>query len=140
MIQNCSEARALTSLLASPNQRSSQQKARAAAYIEDVIESASSKFSTVGQADLIERTFKAAAGFLEEGSLDTRTHGKRILWAIKLWQNSQSSFMRLVEQLPQESQRKKVLEVVQGTNGPPPPLHRTVNRIQVGSLGTAART
>lgn len=26
---------------------------------------------------------RAAAGFLQEGSLDTRTHGKRLLWAVR---------------------------------------------------------
>lgn len=26
---------------------------------------------------------RAAAGFLQEGSLDTRTYGKRVLWAVK---------------------------------------------------------
>lgn len=28
-------------------------------------------------------TCRTAAGFLQEGSLDTRTYGKRLLWAVK---------------------------------------------------------
>jgi hypothetical protein len=29
------------------------------------------------------RARRTAAGFLQEGSLDTRTYGKRLLWAVK---------------------------------------------------------
>jgi len=27
--------------------------------------------------------YRTAAGFLQEGSLETRTYGKRLLWAVK---------------------------------------------------------
>ena len=30
----------------------------------------------------LDRVFKAAVGFLEEGSLDARTYGKRIIWQV----------------------------------------------------------
>lgn len=30
----------------------------------------------------LDRVFKAAVGLLEEGSLDARTHGKRIIWQV----------------------------------------------------------
>ena len=32
----------------------------------------------------LDRVFKAAVGFLEEGSLDARTYGKRIIWQVSL--------------------------------------------------------
>ncbi len=32
----------------------------------------------------LEKVFKAAVGFLEEGSLDARTYGKRIIWQVCL--------------------------------------------------------
>ncbi len=32
----------------------------------------------------VEKVFKAAVGFLEEGSLDARTYGKRIIWQVGL--------------------------------------------------------
>ena len=32
----------------------------------------------------LEKVFKAAVGFLEEGSLDARTYGKRIIWQVGL--------------------------------------------------------
>ena len=31
---------------------------------------------------MLEKVFKAAVGFLEEGSLDSRTYGKRIIWQV----------------------------------------------------------
>ena len=36
----------------------------------------------VGAAGQLEKVFKAAVGFLEEGSLDARTYGKRIIWQV----------------------------------------------------------
>lgn len=131
MIQNVSEIRSITSLLASANHKSPHMRAKVAAYLDDSLEEASGKLSMSGHGGLIEKIFKAAAGFLEEGSLDTRTHGKRLIWNIKHWLSSRSSFNRLVEQLGSESKQKKVLEVVESTNGPPPPPPKVAARLQV---------
>lgn len=38
---------------------------------------------SAGNMVILEKVFKAAAGFLEEGSLEARTYGKRILWEIR---------------------------------------------------------
>lgn len=35
-----------------------------------------------GATGQLEKVFKAAVGFLEEGSLDARTYGKRIIWQV----------------------------------------------------------
>lgn len=37
----------------------------------------------LGAGGQLEKVFKAAVGFLEEGSLDARTYGKRIIWQVK---------------------------------------------------------
>ena len=37
-----------------------------------------------GAGGQLEKVFKAAVGFLEEGSLDARTYGKRIIWQVGL--------------------------------------------------------
>ena len=38
----------------------------------------------VGGAGQLEKVFKAAVGFLEEGSLEARTYGKRIIWQVTM--------------------------------------------------------
>ena len=40
----------------------------------------------------LDRVFKAAVGFLEEGSLDARTYGKRIIWQVRNAPFSSSPF------------------------------------------------
>jgi hypothetical protein len=37
-----------------------------------------------GAGGQLEKVFKAAVGFLEEGSLDARTYGKRMIWQVGL--------------------------------------------------------
>lgn len=37
-----------------------------------------------GASGQLDKIFKAAVGFLEEGSLDARTYGKRIIWQVSL--------------------------------------------------------
>ena len=55
--------------------------------------------------NVLEKLFQAAAGFLEEGSQETRTHGKRILCIVRQLTSSISydEFRRLVARLPGEA-------------------------------------
>ena len=73
---------------------------------------------------LLERLFKTAAAFLEEGSLEARTYGKRLIWAAKGCVSNRSDYDRLVASLRPEGIQKKVVETIEGSNGPPPPPAR----------------
>jgi hypothetical protein len=71
---------------------------------------------------------RVAAGFLEEGSLDTRTYGKRMLWSFKLAVTNRIDFDRLVSGLHPEALQRKVLEVLDSSHGlPPQPLSRSAS-------------
>ena len=70
--------------------------------------------------------FKAGAAFLDEGGLDTRTYGKRIVWHVKAMLASRAEFDRLVHSVTPESLHRKVVDTVEGLNGPPPPPSRAV--------------
>ncbi|GMH44231.1 hypothetical protein BSKO_12165 [Bryopsis sp. KO-2023] len=130
MVQHVSELKAISTLVSLANHKSPHFRARVAANLDDCLETVSSRLSASGHVGLIEKVFKAAVGFLEEGSLETRTRGKRIIWDIKHWLNSRSSFGRLVEQLGSETKKRKVSEVVESSNGPPPPPVKPVARSQ----------
>jgi hypothetical protein len=62
---------------------------------------------------------RAAAGFLEEGSLDTRTHAKRCLWAIRGAIPGRSDWERLLGAVAPEALQRKVLEVLDPAAGCP---------------------
>jgi hypothetical protein len=70
---------------------------------------------------LLDRLFKASAAFLEEGSLDTRTHGKRLLFEIRASVPGRGDWERLLAGLRPEALQRKVLEVLDAPGGPPPP-------------------
>ncbi len=79
----------------------------------------------------LERAFKAAAAFLDEGSLETRTYGKRVIWHLKVMVASPSDFQRLMASVAPAALQRKVTDVIEGTNGPPPPPSRAA----AGSVG-----
>ncbi len=57
-----------------------------------------------GSMNVLEKIFQTAANFLEEGSQETRTRGKRILCIVRQLTSSISydEFRRLVARLPGE--------------------------------------
>jgi hypothetical protein len=70
---------------------------------------------------LLDRLFRAAAAFIEEGSLETRTHGKRLLFEIRATASSRADWERLLSALRPEALQRRVAEVVEAPGGPPPP-------------------
>ena len=70
---------------------------------------------------LLEKVFRAATSFLEEGSLDTRTYGKRLIWAVRGLVPGEE-LKRLAARAGPESKQRKVWEVLDSAGPPPPPL------------------
>jgi len=70
---------------------------------------------------LLDRLFRAAAAFIEEGSLETRTYGKRLLFEIRATVAVRSDWERLLAALRPEALRRRVVEVLEAPGGPPPP-------------------
>ncbi len=70
---------------------------------------------------LLEKVFKAATSFLEEGSLDTRTYGKRLIWAVRGLVSGEE-LKRLAARAGPDSKQRKVWEVLDSAGPPPPPL------------------
>lgn len=73
---------------------------------------------------LLDRLFRTAAAFLEEGSLETRTHGKRLLFEIRATVPARPDWERLLGALRPEALQRKVVEVLEAPGGPPPPPSR----------------
>jgi hypothetical protein len=91
---------------------------------------------------LLERLFRASAAFLEEGSLETRTHGKRLLFEVRASVPARADWERLLGALRPEALQRKVLEVLDGPGPPPPPAARGRMGEPAGREGraSAART
>jgi hypothetical protein len=65
---------------------------------------------------------RTAAALLQEGSLDTRTYSKRLLWAVKaVLRGNRADLDRLLSGVAPEAVQRRVVEVLEGLSGPPPP-------------------
>ncbi|GFR42338.1 hypothetical protein Agub_g3246 [Astrephomene gubernaculifera] len=128
MYRCCSESRSTTALLSCAGHKNPYVRGKVAFHLDNHLEACAGggggRQTLAGNTACIERLFKAAAAFLEEGSLDTRTHGKRIIWHVKGLMPSRAEFERLLACLTPESLHRKVVDVVEGLNGPPPPPSR----------------
>lgn len=62
---------------------------------------------------------------LTAGALETRTYGKRIVWQLKQFLSNRADFDRLLS-MATDSQAKRIYDVIEGSNGPPPPPSRGV--------------
>lgn len=69
---------------------------------------------------LLEKLFRTAAGFLDEGALETRTYGKRLVWECKRIVGNKSDFDRLRAGVRPAGLQKKVQSFVESATGPPP--------------------
>ncbi|WIA17459.1 hypothetical protein OEZ85_014304 [Tetradesmus obliquus] len=123
-----SEARALSALLASGvSHKSPHVRCRAAAHLDEVAAAGQGLEALLrgNNWSLLDRVFKAAAVFLQEGSLDTRTYGKRLLWAVKAaLHGSRSDLDRLVTGVTPDASQRRVVEVLDGLTAAPPPPSR----------------
>ncbi|MEW5296966.1 MAG: hypothetical protein WDW36_000208 [Sanguina aurantia] len=141
MTRSVSEARAVAALASCANHKSMHVRAKVASHLDELLEV--SGHSLVASWTPLERLFKTAAGFLDEGALETRTYGKRLIWNAKAAVGNRQDFDRLLGSLSSEPLIKRVLEVVESMNGPPPPPSKTgggpaprVNSRQLGSVGS----
>ncbi|GLC41052.1 hypothetical protein PLESTB_000948600 [Pleodorina starrii] len=140
MYRCCSESRCVMALLGCAGHKNPYVRGKVAFHLDNHMEACAGLGGGLGGGGrqtpassnaCMERLFRAAAGFLEEGSLDTRTHGKRLIWHVKALLASRAEFDRLVASVTPASLQRKVVDVVEGLNGPPPPPSR-------GLLGGAA--
>lgn len=143
MVRCASEARAASALIACANHKSAHVRVKVASHLDELMEAACSGASG-GRTPLannwttLERIFKTAAGFLDEGSLETRTYGKRIVWHIKSTVGNRTDFERLVMSVSPAPLQKKVVDVVEGSNGPPPPPSRGPGASRMVRSGSGA--
>ncbi|MEW5315874.1 MAG: hypothetical protein WDW38_007274 [Sanguina aurantia] len=131
MTRNVSEARAVAALASCANHKSMHVRAKVASHLDELLEV--SGHSLVASWTPLERLFKTAAGFLDEGALETRTYGKRLIWNAKAAVGNRQDFDRLLGSLSSEPLIKRVLEVVESMNGPPPPPSKTGEALPHGS-------
>lgn len=128
MCRNCGEARVVAALLACASHKGPTVRGKVAFHLDNHLEaiggSPTGRSALINNWPTLEKLFKASAAFLDEGSLDTRTYGKRIIWHIKAIVGNKSDFDRLAVTVSPESLYRKVVDVVEGLNGPPPPPSR----------------
>eukprot|EP00210_Caulerpa_lentillifera_P002627 g2511.t2 len=121
MIRNVTMTRALHCLLQNSNNPSKYVRSKVAAHLDGCLcHIATTKLKASTNLALIDRIFKACVSFLEEGYQQTRIYGKRILWALKRWIDNKGAYERLIGQVEPDSKKRRVLEVTQGNEGPPP--------------------
>ncbi|KAK9861696.1 hypothetical protein WJX84_010560, partial [Apatococcus fuscideae] len=142
MVDNLSETRVATALLASIAAKSPHVRAKLASHMDALVQG-DHGLRLLGSMNVLEKLFQTAAGFLEEGSQETRTHGKRILCVVRQLTSSISydEFRRLVARLPGDAKQRKIWEVVD-SNPVPPPLPsklglRTPGSSRQGRLSSA---
>ncbi|EFJ52893.1 hypothetical protein VOLCADRAFT_86333 [Volvox carteri f. nagariensis] len=130
MSRCCGESRCVTALLSCAGHKNPYVRGKVAFHLDNLLEACAGggggRQALSGNTACLERLFRTAAGFLEEGSLDTRTHGKRVIWHVKSMLASRGEFDRLVAGVTPPGLQRKVVEVVEGLNGPPPPPSRGV--------------
>ncbi|KAK9862500.1 hypothetical protein WJX84_010810 [Apatococcus fuscideae] len=104
MVENLSETRVATALLGSIGAKSPHVRAKLASHMDAIVQG-DHGLRLLSSMTVLEKLFQAAAGFLEEGSQETRTHGKRILCIVRQLTSSISydEFRRLVARLPGSS-------------------------------------
>lgn len=124
MCRYVSESRAAASLIACAAHKAPTVRARVACHLDALVESlvgasSSGPGTLKGNASMLDRLLKAINGFLNEGAIETRTYGKRLVWNLKQLVG-RAEFDKLVAVgLPAPAQRK-VMDVLEGMNGPPP--------------------
>lgn len=140
MVHRVSECRAVTALLACSTHKGPYVRARVAFHLDELLEETKAHPALLSNSSVMEKLFKTAAIFLEEGSLETRTYGKRIIWQVKQIMGTKGDFDRLVGLLRPEALQKKVLEVVEGANGPPLPPGSRQTGGGAGGLRSGSRS
>ncbi|GAX73544.1 hypothetical protein CEUSTIGMA_g995.t1 [Chlamydomonas eustigma] len=124
MTRSVSETRAISSLLTCANHKSQHVRVRVASHLDSIVECPGTRAALLTNWTCLERLFKTVAGFLNEGAQETRTYGKRLIWNLKQLIGNTSDFDRLISLLHPEPLKKKVQDVLESMNGPPPPPSR----------------
>eukprot|EP00899_Mesostigma_viride_P006609 jgi/Mesvir1/1594/Mv14562-RA.1 len=124
MVQNVTDIRAMTALLACGGHKSPAVRMHAAFHLEQVVQKmaqdgAGQSLSTK-QRDVLERCLMQAIVFLDEGSSETRCLGKRIICAIVGLPFPKGDVERVLRRLPSEAKSKQVRAVIDDPAGAPP--------------------
>ncbi|KAL3145388.1 hypothetical protein ABBQ38_001638 [Trebouxia sp. C0009 RCD-2024] len=119
MIECCSEIKVATALLAQVQHKSPQVRAKVASHLDSLLQGERG-VRLAGAGMQLDRVFKAAVGLLEEGSLDARTHGKRIIWQVKDMVRMEELKGMVGRIGGGEAKQRKVWEVLDSAAGPPP--------------------
>ncbi|KAG1676614.1 hypothetical protein FOA52_008743 [Chlamydomonas sp. UWO 241] len=136
MARCVSEVRAVSALISNAGHKNPVLRQKVASNLDSVVEGGVS-VGLQGSWGCLEKLLKATSGFLNEGALETRTHGKRIVWSLKQG-IGRAEFERLVATLPPANQQK-VIDILDSMNGPPPPPGRNVGA-RLGPSGTGPRS
>eukprot|EP00775_Hariotina_reticulata_P004304 gene4304-4556_t len=141
------EGRATSALIAAGiGHKSPHVRCRAAAHLDEIAAGGAGLEGLVrSNWTILDKLFKAAAAFLQEGSLDSRTYGKRLLWAVKVaLRGSRVDLERLLAGVAPEAQQRRVVEVLEALTAPPPaPTSRAVTasgESRTGSRGAVTPT
>eukprot|EP00891_Asterochloris_glomerata_P001321 jgi/Astpho2/1321/e_gw1.00024.62.1_t len=139
LVECCSEGRVAAALLGCVAHKSPQTRAKVAAHLDSACYQPSNVTACASAAcpGLLEKVFKAATSFLEEGSLDTRTYGKRLIWAVRGLVSGEE-LKRLAARAGPDRKQRKVWEVLDSAGPPPPPLKAASSARQQGSSAAAA--
>jgi len=115
VVENTTDSRCLSSLLGSAQHKNSACKVKVGFHIDRGLQICGPRvFSGASGRDLVERLFNTVIGYLEEGSVETRTMGKRILWRVHQMTSASGDFDRLMKRVSNEAKARQVRAVLEG--------------------------
>ena len=142
MMGSVGDTRGILALVGALSNKSKAAIMRAAAHLDEYTVRVGQRFfSSSSYRDCLDRLFMAAVGLLEQGSIETRTHAKRILYHIGQFAMAEgpSELERITRKCANDSKRKAVMSIVQNPKGAPAPVHSQSrgSRIKAGSAGSS---
>eukprot|EP00884_Botryococcus_braunii_P012209 jgi/Botrbrau1/2098/Bobra.0093s0006.1 len=115
LVENLSEIRTVPQLVTLSSHKSMHTRTKVASQLDQCLQGSRGQRLAAGSPALLDKVFRTAVGFLEEGSLETRTYGKRMVLNICRFVGREE-FRRLVCKIPGEVRQRKLWELAEGGN------------------------
>lgn len=130
---SCGEGKVSSTLLASMGHKNGAVRCKVALHVDYLLERRGASLLGGGRPDVLDKLVSSVAILLDEGSLETRTFAKRILWSLR--RLGEDPFERSLRRLT-ETKSRQVRAVFDGQSGPPQPPRRPMSRAPPNSVST----
>lgn len=144
MCHNVSGPRAMTALMSGARHKAPNVRACAAQHLDLMVELACKGLGAwaapTSNWGFLERLLATAVGLLDEGALETRIHGKRVIWNLKQLLGPDEIASLVAQQQLQPMAQKKLQELVDSLQEQPPlPKSNIISSAAAAQPGTRFR-